>query len=98
MRVLNLGDLDPRSPLSRVLLQVLGAVAELERSLIRERTVSGMRAAKQRGARIGRPASLTPEQLKAVLAMRATGQSAAATARAFGVSERTIRRVSEAAS
>ena len=93
IRILNLGDIDSRSPLGRVLLQILGAVSELERRLISERTLSGLAAAKRAGVRIGRPNSLTKQQIAGVIAMRATGSSAVATGRAFGVSERTVRRV-----
>lgn len=97
VQVLGLGVFDPTSPTTRLLWQVLGAVAELERSLIRERTLSGLAEARRRGTRIGRPAALTDEQVAAVRAMRASGSSAAAVGRAFGVSERTIRRVCEEA-
>lgn len=93
VRVLNLGDLDTRQPLSRLLLVVLGAVADLERSLIRERTLSGLDAARRRNARLGRPSALTPEQVAAARAMRETGTSAATVRQAFGVSERTVRRL-----
>ncbi|HME70612.1 MAG TPA: recombinase family protein [Myxococcota bacterium] len=47
--------IDTSTPAGRLLFHVLGSIAEFERDLIRERTVAGMRAAKKRGARIGRP-------------------------------------------
>ena len=93
IRILNLGDLDMKSSMTRILVQLLGAVAELERSMISERTLSGLAAAKRAGVRIGRPNALTDEQVAGVKAMRATGASAVGTGRAFGVSERTVRRV-----
>ena len=93
IRILNLGDLNMKSSMTRILVQLLGAVAELERSMISERTLSGLAAARRAGVRIGRPNALTEEQIAGVLAMRATGSSAVATGRAFGVSERTVRRV-----
>ena len=40
------------------MLQMLGAFAEFEREMIRERTKSGMQAAKKRGVRLGRPEEL----------------------------------------
>ena len=48
-------DTDQQNPASRFLLHVLGAAAEFERSLIRERVSAGMRAAKKSGAALGRP-------------------------------------------
>ncbi|MDP3073594.1 MAG: recombinase family protein [Opitutaceae bacterium] len=48
-------DTSNMNPAGRLQLQILGAVAEFERSLIRERTVAGLNAARQRGARLGRP-------------------------------------------
>jgi DNA invertase Pin-like site-specific DNA recombinase len=47
--------IDTSTPAGKLLFHVLGSIAEFERDLIRERTVAGMRAAKRRGARIGRP-------------------------------------------
>src|SRR5271157_2783951 len=47
--------IDTSTPAGRLLFHVLGSIAEFERDLIRERTEAGIRAAKRRGARIGRP-------------------------------------------
>ena len=46
--------IDTTTPSGRLLFHVLGAIAEFERDLIRERTAAGMRAARRRGKRIGR--------------------------------------------
>lgn len=48
-------DVDSTNPASRLLFNIVGAVAEFERGLIRERTVAGMAAAKRKGKHIGRP-------------------------------------------
>jgi DNA invertase Pin-like site-specific DNA recombinase len=48
-------DTDQANPTSRLLLQILASVAEFEREMIRERTLSGIRAAKANGKRLGRP-------------------------------------------
>ena len=48
-------DTDQQNPASRFLLHVLGAAAEFERSLIRERVSAGMKAAKKSGTALGRP-------------------------------------------
>lgn len=93
--------LDTSGPIGRFMLQVLGAVAELERSIIRERTVAGQIAALKRGQTFGRPKRLTPEQEKSALEMYDqkvfpdTGKkiSQPAVARAFGVSLIVIRRL-----
>jgi putative DNA-invertase from lambdoid prophage Rac len=48
-------DTDDTNPMSRFLLHILTAFAELERELIRERVTAGVRAAKARGTQVGRP-------------------------------------------
>lgn len=48
-------DTDEKNPTSRLLLQILASVAEFERELIRERTLSGIRAAQAAGKVVGRP-------------------------------------------
>ena len=48
-------DTDDSNPMSRFLLHILAAFAELERELIRERVTAGVRAAKARGKQVGRP-------------------------------------------
>jgi DNA invertase Pin-like site-specific DNA recombinase len=48
-------NLDFSTPAGRLMFNVIGAMAQFERDLIRERTLSGMAAARRRGARIGRP-------------------------------------------
>lgn len=51
--------IDTSSAAGRLMLQMLGAVAEFERSLIRERSIAGQRAARARGVTFGRPRRLT---------------------------------------
>jgi DNA invertase Pin-like site-specific DNA recombinase len=48
-------DTDASNPVSTLILQVLAAVAEFEREIIRERTIAGVRAAKAKGKTLGRP-------------------------------------------
>jgi DNA invertase Pin-like site-specific DNA recombinase len=52
---------DTQTLAGRMMLQMLGAIAEFERGLIRERTKAGIRAAMDRGKQIGRPRSVSPE-------------------------------------
>src|SRR5208337_1242150 len=83
--------IDTSTPAGRLLFHVLGSIAEFERDLIRERTVAGMRAAKRRGAKIGRPrTALSRSQL--VEAAQA-GESVAGVARLLGTSRATARRL-----
>jgi DNA invertase Pin-like site-specific DNA recombinase len=77
------------SPISKLMLALLGGVAEFERALIRERQREGIAAAKSKGAYRGRKRSLTPEQA-AGLKERAKTESKAALAREFGVSRETV--------
>lgn len=76
--------------MSQLLLTMLGAVAQFERELIRERQREGIEAAKRRGVYRGRRKALTPEQA-AELARRAeAGESKADLAREAGVSRETL--------
>jgi DNA invertase Pin-like site-specific DNA recombinase len=64
--------IDTGGPLGRALIAMIGAIAELERSLIAERARSGMRRARLEGLRIGRPALDLDRQ--AILQDRKQGQ------------------------
>jgi DNA invertase Pin-like site-specific DNA recombinase len=54
--------IDTETPTGRAMWQMIGVLAELERSLISERTRAGVKAAKVRGVKFGRKAKLTPQQ------------------------------------
>jgi DNA invertase Pin-like site-specific DNA recombinase len=84
---------DTTTPHGRLMLTVLGGLAEFERELIRARTSDGRVRAKARGVRFGRPAALTPDQRAEVLHRLANGEVQAAVARAFNVSQATISRL-----
>ncbi|MDU4704853.1 MAG: recombinase family protein, partial [Corynebacterium sp.] len=83
---------DAATPTGRLLLGVLVAAAEYERNLISERTVAGLRAAKSRGKRLGRPRALTPRGLDAVLLMTQSGRTREEIADALGVGTSTVDR------
>ena len=87
--------IDTSTPVGKMTFTVLGAVAELERSLIVERVRSGLRNAKAKGIRIGRP-RLTAKASEAVR-LRSTGLSGRAIARQMGISEGSVRRLLAAA-
>lgn len=56
--------IDTHTPTGRAMWQMIGVMAEFERSLISERTREGVKAAKDRGVKFGRKPALTPEQIE----------------------------------
>jgi DNA invertase Pin-like site-specific DNA recombinase len=78
------------SPMSKLLLSVMGAFAEFERSLIRERQREGIALAKKRGAYRGRKKALSLEQAEAVIQRAKRGESKVDLAREFGISRETL--------
>lgn len=85
--------IDTASSMGVFVLQILGAVAQLERSMIRERSVAGQVAAYMRGVRWGgRKPSLTACQIAQVHKLRLQGWTHVALAENFGVSRTTISR------
>ena len=82
--------LDTTGPTGRLIFHVIGAVAEFERDLIRERTRAGLAAARRRGRRIGRPRVYVPLARAAELLEQ--GRPMAAVARELGVARSTLRR------
>lgn len=80
------------SPIATLLLSVMGAFAEFERSLIRERQREGIALAKKRGVYRGRRKLLSKEQAEQLRARVGAGEPKAAVARAFGISRETLYR------
>ncbi|TSA80594.1 recombinase family protein [Deinococcus detaillensis] len=78
------------SAMSQLLLNVMGAFAEFERSLIRERQREGIGLAKKKGIYKGRKKSLDAEQVTHLKARVQAGEGKAALAREFGVSRATV--------
>lgn len=78
------------SPMSQLMLTVLGAVAQFERDLIRERQREGIALAKQRGVYRGRNRKLSIEQIPELMRRAAAGESKAALAREYGISRETL--------
>jgi len=78
------------SPMANLLLSVMGAFAEFERALIRERQREGIALAKQRGAYRGRRKSLTTEQIDQLTRRAAAGEPKSALAREFNISRETV--------
>ena len=84
---------DTTTPHGRLMLTILGGLAEFERELIRARTGEGRTRAKARGVRFGRPPSLTVHQRQEVIQRLAEGVAQADLARTYGVSQATISRM-----
>jgi len=88
---------DTTSAHGRLMLTVLGGLAEFERDLIRARTGDGRKRAKERGVRFGRPRKLTTHQRQEALQRLAGGETQADVARTYAVDPTTIGRLRAAA-
>jgi DNA invertase Pin-like site-specific DNA recombinase len=69
------GAIDTATPTGRAMWQMIGVPAELERSLISERTRAGVKAAQHRGVKFGRKPRLTPEQIEHVRKLIGKGKA-----------------------
>ncbi len=78
------------SPMANLMLSVMGAFAEFERALLRERQREGIAVAKQRGAYRGRKRALNLEQIGEVKRRIAAGEQKAQVARDMGISRETV--------
>jgi DNA invertase Pin-like site-specific DNA recombinase len=78
------------SPMSKFMLSVMGAFAEMERSVIRERQKEGIAIAKANGVYKGRKAKLTDAGVQAIKDRIAAGEKKAGIAKAFGISRQTL--------
>ena len=78
-------------------MQVLGAVAEFELDLLKERTQAGLSRARAEGKRFGRPSALTDQQAQQVRDRLQRGEPIAALAREFKVGHATVQRLRPAA-
>jgi DNA invertase Pin-like site-specific DNA recombinase len=84
---------DTGTSTGRLMLAVLGGLADVERDLIRTRTAEGRSRAKAQGKHMGRPPSLTPAQQKEAIRRRAQGATLDELARSYNVSRATISRL-----
>ena len=87
---------DTTTPHGRLMLTVLGGLAEFERELIKARTSEGRTRAKARGVHMGRPSKLTPHQRREAIARLDAGESQSDVARSYGVAHTTIGRLAHA--
>ena len=82
-------DIDTKSPAGKLLFTVLGAVAELELELIRERTKDGLARARAQGKRLGRPPK--PEMTEEIMRLRAQGLSLRQIGAQLGMSHQSVK-------
>jgi DNA invertase Pin-like site-specific DNA recombinase len=81
---------DTTTPHGKLMLTVLGGLAEFERSLIMARTQAGIQRARERGVAFGRPTKLNAKQRRMIAERYAAGETAAVLAREFNVGEATV--------
>jgi DNA invertase Pin-like site-specific DNA recombinase len=86
-------NLDLSTPSGRLMFQIIGAMAEFERALIQERVKAGLRNARAKGKRLGRPRAVVDEA--EVLTMREAGASWRAIAEKLGVGLGTAHRIAQ---
>jgi DNA invertase Pin-like site-specific DNA recombinase len=84
---------DTTTPHGRLMLTVLGGLAEFERELIKARTDEGRKRAQGRGVKFGRKPKLTAHQIAEALARRQAGEALSEIGRSYNVSHSTISRL-----
>ena len=84
---------DTATSTGRLMIAVLGGLADVERDLIRTRTAEGRSRAKARGQHMGRPPKLTPQQQKEARRRRAEGATLKELAKSYNVGQATISRL-----
>lgn len=85
--------IDTGTPAGRMMMQMVGAFAEFERNIIRERTIAGLQAARDRGVKFGRSRAMSPsEESECVRKFAAGGHTKAQLARLYGCHVSSIKR------
>lgn len=80
------------TPMSKLLLSMMGAFAEFERAIIKERQLEGIELAKQRNAFKGRPKQVSDDQIEEMRALIKSGERKDKIAKRFGISRATLYR------
>ena len=78
------------NPMHKLMFQMMGAFAEFERSMIRERQREGIAAARKKGRQIGAKPKLTEEQVTEIMERLSSGEQKKALAKEYGVSRQTL--------
>src|SRR6202790_5229104 len=84
--------IDTATPTGRAMWQMIGVLAELERSLISERTRAGVKAAQRRGVKFGRKPKLAPQQISHARKLIGQGEDRQQVAALFKVGRKTLYR------
>jgi len=85
-------NLDFSTPTGKMMASIFAAMADYERSLIKERAAAARAAASARGKQTGRPRSLTDDQVQLARRMHESGESVSTIGKALGVSRATVYR------
>src|SRR5450830_197565 len=91
--VLQLGKMDLTSPAGKLMLNMLSAVAEMERDLLVERTQAGLQRAKTEGKILGRPTKTNDEQREQITSLHKQGTSISELSRTYRISRASIMRI-----
>lgn len=81
---------DSSDAMAKLMMQMMGAFAEFERTLIKERQREGIAKARAQGKHLGRQRTLTDQNIEAIKARIALGESKASLARSYGISRQTL--------
>jgi len=87
---------NPKFAMQTLMLQMLGAFAQFERTLIKERQREGIEAAKAKGKKLGAPTKLTSEQAAQIKARIDQGEDKSKVAKEFGISRPTLYKIAAA--
>jgi DNA invertase Pin-like site-specific DNA recombinase len=82
--------IDTETPAGRAMWQMIGVLAELERSLITERTRAGVKAAQRRGVKFGRKPKLTPDRINHARKLIQQGTTPTEAAKILGIGRATL--------
>jgi DNA invertase Pin-like site-specific DNA recombinase len=82
--------IDTETPTGRAMWQMIGVLAELERSFITERTPTGVKAARKRGVKFGRKPKLTPDRLAHARKLIQQGTRPTDAAKIIGIGRTTL--------
>lgn len=85
--------IDTTSSTGRLLFHIIGAVAEFERDLVRERTAAALLAARARGKQLGRPSQVNAHQWRMIHRMAAAGETQVAIAATTDLSRHVVGRI-----
>lgn len=84
---------DTTTPAGKLIFHVIGALAQFERELIRERVMAGLEAAKAKGTKLGRRFSIKPETVTEAISMHDAGRSFGDIGRLLGISRASAHRI-----